>query len=80
MGCGRGLVAVDRPKEETAEAGGISRPRQRNPILVFGRLTGLFMNWSVQYVQHTPFKSTRLLEIKWGNTIGACFMSEGVIN
>ena len=46
MRCGRGLVAVDRPKEETAEAGGISRPRQRNPILVFGRLTGLFMNGS----------------------------------
>ena len=52
---GRRSAEGGRPKEETAKAGGISRPRQRNPILVFGRLTGLFMNGSrmvdtVQYV------------------------------
>ena len=34
MGCERGLVAVNQPKEETVKARGISRSRQRNPILV----------------------------------------------
>ena len=45
MGCERGLVAVNQPKEETVKARGISRSRQRNPILVLWVADRIIYEW-----------------------------------